>query len=220
MSANMTVDVLPEGWVQMQLGDLLLSASNGMTYKNSPESGGLPISRIQTISHGVIDFGSVGFTGLKEVAEKYLLHHGDILFSHINSLPHLGKVAIYEENMPPLVHGMNLLRLRFKTEVDPTFMFFAFQSHLVRQQVWDRAQHAVNQASINIKQLSAVLVDIPPLGEQEKIVEILEEQLTRLDVALAVVDAIERKTSAMRRSLLHAAFTGELTKVWREGAHV
>jgi hypothetical protein len=34
------------------------------------------------------------------------------------------------------------------------------------------------------------------------------------------VDAIERKASAMRRSLLHSAFTGELTREWREGANV
>jgi hypothetical protein len=51
-------------------------------------------------------------------------------------------------------------------------------------------------------------------------VGILKEQFARLDSSLAIADAIERKSSAMRRSLLHAAFTGELTKVWREGAHV
>ena len=56
--------------------------------------------------------------------------------------------------------------------------------------------------------------------EQEKIVGILEEQLSRLGAALSVADAIERKTSAARRSLLHAAFTGNLTKEWRECAHV
>lgn len=211
MSANMTIDVMPRGWVQMQLGELFLRASNGMTYKNSPESGGLPISRIQTISRGVIDFGSVGFAGLKAVAEKYLLQHGDILFSHINSLPHLGKVAIYDGSMPPLVHGMNLLRLQFRTEVNPTFMFYAFQSHLVRQQVWGKAQHAVNQASVNIRQLSTVSLHIPPLNEQEKIVEILEVQLPRLDAAVASVRAVREKAERFRRSLLHAAFTGALT---------
>jgi len=61
---------------------------------------------------------------------------------------------------------------------------------------------------------------IPPINEQEKIVGILEEQLSRLDGSLMVADEIERKASALRRSLLHAAFTGELTKEWREGAHV
>jgi type I restriction enzyme S subunit len=61
---------------------------------------------------------------------------------------------------------------------------------------------------------------LPPLDVQVKIVEILEEQLSRLDAALLVVDVIEKKVSAFRRSLLHAAFSGNLTREWREGAHV
>ena len=64
------------------------------------------------------------------------------------------------------------------------------------------------------------MIKVPPLAEQEKIVKILEEQLSRLDAALATSDTIEKKASAMRRSLLHGAFTGELTREWRESAHV
>ena len=73
---------------------------------------------------------------------------------------------------------------------------------------------------IVLRNLKTVKMAVPPLKEQEKIVGILEEQLSRLGAALSVADAIERKTSAARRSLLHAAFTGNLTKEWRECAHV
>jgi hypothetical protein len=31
-----------------------------------------------------------------------------------------------------------------------------------------------------------------------------------------VVNEVEQKVNALRRSLLHAAFSGELTKDWRE----
>jgi type I restriction enzyme S subunit len=106
---------------------------------------------------------------------------------------------------------MNLLRLRCVSEVDSSYIFYAFQNLAIRQQIWDRAQHAVNQASVNIKQLSAVLVPVAPLAEQKKIVEILEEQLSRLDAALALVRAVREKSARFRRSLLHAAFTGALT---------
>ena len=63
-------------------------------------------------------------------------------------------------------------------------------------------------------------VPIPPLAEQERIVEILEEQLSRLDAALAVADSVEKRSAALRRSLLHAAFTGRLTEQWREQTNV
>jgi len=61
---------------------------------------------------------------------------------------------------------------------------------------------------------------LPPLEEQTRIVEILEEQLSRLDAVLAAVDATEERCLAMRRSLLNAAFTGRLTENWRETVNV
>jgi len=68
--------------------------------------------------------------------------------------------------------------------------------------------------------MNDIPVRVPPLAEQEKIVEILEEQLSRLDASLALVDSIEKSTSALRRSLLHSAFTGKLTETWREENNV
>jgi type I restriction enzyme S subunit len=73
---------------------------------------------------------------------------------------------------------------------------------------------------ISRKNLSTIELPIPPLAEQERAVEILEGQLSRLDAALAVADAIEKRSAALRRSLLHAAFTGRLTEKWRESVHV
>ena len=73
---------------------------------------------------------------------------------------------------------------------------------------------------IKLGDLRDASISVPPIALQKKIVQILEEQLSRLESALAVADAIENKASAMRRSLLYAAFTGELTKEWREGANV
>jgi type I restriction enzyme S subunit len=202
------------------LSEALLSIRNGVTYQNAPDSGGLPIARIQTIANGEIDFAKVGYAGLAEADPRHLLEPGDILFSHINSQSHVGKVAIYGPGMPRLVHGMNLLRLRPRDSVRPMYLFYALQCPDVRHQIWASTRHAVNQASINIRTLSQVSVPSPPLAEQQRIVEVLDEQLSRLDASLAVADQIEKRSAALRRSLLHAAFTGRLTEQWREHAHV
>jgi type I restriction enzyme S subunit len=83
-----------------------------------------------------------------------------------------------------------------------------------------RLSKGMAQPNISPKQVVAISMGLPPLAEQERIVEILEEQLSRLDAALAVADAIEKRSAALRRSLLHAAFTGRLTEQWRELSHV
>ena len=67
------------------------------------------------------------------------------------------------------------------------------------------------QPQITRTTLTSIEVTVPPPAEQIKIVEILEEQLSRLDAALASVRAVGEKAVRFRRSLLHAAFTGALT---------
>src|SRR5438067_1758837 len=76
----------------------------------------LPISRIETISEGVIDFSRVKYaTPTPRERQKYQLQSGDILFSHINSPEHIGKTALFRSNKP-LIHGINLLLLRVNRE--------------------------------------------------------------------------------------------------------
>ena len=180
---------LPIGWALRPLSAVTNSISNGFTYSNAPQSGGLPISRIQTISHGQIDFEAVGYAGLSaDSMSKHLLQPGDILFSHINSKEHVGKVAIYKTGMRPLLHGMNLLRIVANELVLPEFLFWALRSDAAKSQIFASTRHAVNQASINIRNLQTVLVPVPPLDEQQRIVATLEDHLSRLDKANVETD--------------------------------
>ena len=52
---------------------------------------------------------------------------------------------------------------------------------------------------------------VPLLEEQLKIVALLESHLSRLDSMVELADAMEKQSSGLRRSLLQAAFTGQLT---------
>jgi type I restriction enzyme S subunit len=98
-----------------------------------------------------------------------------ILLSHINSLDQIGKSALYDGIPPVLVHGMNLLMLRCNQRlVLPEYLLFSLRSESLRQKIRNRANIAVNQASINQQSLSAILIDAPPLEEQERIVDVLE----------------------------------------------
>ena len=60
--------------------------------------------------------------------------------------------------------------------------------------------------------MNNIPVLLPPLLEQQKIVEILESHLSHLEASVAIAEAIAKQSSSLRRSLLQAAFTGQLTK--------
>jgi type I restriction enzyme S subunit len=98
-------------------------------------------------------------------------------------------------------------------DIDKEFLYWQLQERTAS--IRARAS-GTTFLEISGKRFSATSLVVPPLTEQREIVQILEEQFSRQEASLALVDAVERKVGALRRSLLHAAFSGELTKDWRE----
>jgi type I restriction enzyme S subunit len=161
---------------KVELGSLFQFIRNGMNVKQDKSGEGLPITRIETISNAVVDPNRVGYAGLTEGdAENWLLEEGDILFSHINSVQHIGKCAVYRGQPSKLVHGMNLLCLRSdRTKLSPEFAKYLLRSGHFRARLSNCIKKAVNQASVSIGDLQAIPVTVPPLPEQRRIAEILD----------------------------------------------
>jgi type I restriction enzyme, S subunit len=100
---------------------------------------------------------------------------GDILFSHINSVEHIGKCAVYRGTPEKLVHGMNLLCLRCDTaKLLPEFAKYLIRGPEFRTRLSNFINKAVNQASVSIGNLKTIPVSVPPLAEQRRIAEVLD----------------------------------------------
>lgn len=161
--------------VTKPLGELVEFMRNGTTAEQNQDGVGYPVTRIETISQGVVDSNRVRFVNLTyNELVKWKLQVGDILFSHINSEEHIGKSALYEGQPTDLVHGMNLLLLRpAQDQVLPSFLHYFLRSPQARSYVRARCKKAINQASINQKELGAMEAIAPPLAEQAKVVDLL-----------------------------------------------
>ena len=158
------------------LRDVIVFMRNGTTAAQNSDGSGFPVTRIETISDGSIDIGRVRFVEIEEDSlEKWKLVTGDILLSHINSVAHIGKSALYQGTPPVLIHGMNLLLIRPDlSKIVPDYLHFALNSRPVRQEIRARCKRAINQASINQKELGAIDIPVPDLFEQHRIVDILK----------------------------------------------
>jgi type I restriction enzyme, S subunit len=163
-------------WPSVRFGDLFTFIRNGMNVQQDKSGRGLPITRIETIAEGVVDGSRVGFAGLAEPdCREWLLAPGDLLLSHINSVSHIGKCAIYIGAPVKLVHGMNLLCLRCDTaRLLPRFATYLIRSNDFKAALLPSIKRAVNQASVSIADLRQVGVQLPPLGEQRRISDILD----------------------------------------------
>lgn len=163
---------LPEGWREIAIGDCLEDFRNGWTYDTRATDGSMPITRIETISNGIIDYNRVGFAQPDDRLDAFRLRRNDILFSHINSVEHIAKVAIKEDDRL-LYHGMNLIRLRPNELVDPGFLFARLQSNEARTHFRSVCKKAVNQASLNKGEIGGYRFAMPSLEEQRRIAKVL-----------------------------------------------
>lgn len=192
----------------VSLTDVLMSCGNGMTVDQDDSGTGVPVTRIETIWNGNIDAARVKWTTIViDAARKHFLNSGDILFSHINSPKHIAKTAIYTGIPENLLHGINLLRLQpDKSKVAPVWLLFFLKSPPVREFFRLRCKQAVNQASLNQKNLSDLRFSLPLLSRQEEFarhVSTVVASISEHDRALAM-------SNTLFSSLQHRAFRGEL----------
>lgn len=198
---------LPQGWEWVRLGTLLDRISNGYSGGQSKSPTNFPLTRIETISKSTVDFSRVGYcTDIQEPdIQKYRLKVGDILLSHINSDLHLGKTALYTEDRL-LIHGTNLLLLRSSAHVDSGFINLLINQLRLTGFFLTIAQHAIGQASINQSKITSILVALPPLAEQSRIVTRVEELMQLCD-ALEASGQLEAQQHAQLVCTLLATLT-------------
>ena len=182
-----------------KLKDISEFIRNGVTIKQDISSKeGIPITRIETISKGTIDFNKLGYANIFKI-EKYkewLLKKGDILISHINSEKHLGKSAIYLDNNYDIIHGMNLLCIRaIDKKVFPEYLQLFFKTNQYKKQIKKITKKSVNQASFSVNDFKEILITVPDLNIQEKIIKkikVLEKILENNKLKLAYLSELTK----------------------------
>ena len=140
------------GVKEVKLKELLLVFRNGASIKQFEGAEGLPITRIETISDATINPLKVGYANIfDDKYQDYYLQEGDILLSHINSVTHLGKCAIYTNPIDKLIHGMNLLMLRANKDlILPKYLYYVLNSKQFKVQLPKITKKSVNQASMTV----------------------------------------------------------------------
>lgn len=195
---------LPPEWEVVKLGESLDTLRNGTTKRQNKDGKGYAVSRIETISTSLVNPAKVGYIEslTDDEVVNYRLRHGDILFSHINSEPYLGNSAIYKDNPPLLIHGMNLLVVRPNiSQLGPEFLNFLFNYYRMTGVFVGIASRAVNQSSINQGKLKALLIPLPSIPEQKEIAAVLSAIQEAKEKTEAVIKALRELKESLTKHL-------------------
>ena len=165
---------IPEGWMWVRWGDLSESIQYGY---NAPaqSAGRIQMVRISDIQNGKVLWESVPFCDIQEnEIPNYLLKKNDILFARTGGT--VGKSYLVKDVPGEAIYAGYLIRTRYSEYLCPEYMKYFMESSLYWSQL-KNGTIATAQPNCNGKTLSKMVLPLPPIAEQKRIVEKLEELL-------------------------------------------
>ena len=204
---------LPENWCWARLGDISLKLHYGFTASAAPH-GNAKLLRITDIQNNRVMWPNVPFCTVTEKGlTDYGLHNRDIVIARTGGT--IGKSYIVRNLDETSVFASYLIRVIPSELVSEEYLKIFMESPLYWQQLEDKSQ-GTGQPNVNGKALSNLILPLPTISEQHRIVEFVHgitseiEKLEHDEQKLAVLES--EFPERMRAALLQAAMCGELTK--------
>ena len=204
---------IPESWMWVRWGDLSESIQYGY---NAPaqSTGRIKMVRISDIQEGKVLWQTVPFCNIQEdEIPNYLLKKNDILFARTGGT--VGKSYLVKDVPNESIYAGYLIRTRYSESLCPEYMKYFMESSLYWTQL-KNGTIATAQPNCNGKTLSKMVLPLPPLAEQKRIVAKIEELLPYIDRYEQAWSKLEQFNSRfpedMKKSLLQYAIQGKLVE--------
>ena len=191
---------IPESWEWVRWGTLSESIQYGY---NAPaqKNGRIKMVRISDIQDNSVLWETVPYCDIKEnEIDTYLLKPNDILFARTGGT--VGKSYLVQEVPEEAIYAGYLIRTRYSDQLCSQYLKYFMESELYWSQLREGTM-ATAQPNCNGKTLGNMLVPIPPLYEQIRIVEKLNT---------AMVHVIEYGAAHSKAKQLNDSFSEQLKK--------
>lgn len=200
-----------EHWVEIELGKILETTSGGTPSRSNSNlyKGNIPWLKSGELNDGIITNSEefISEEALEKSSAK-LFPKGTILIALYGAT--LGKLGIL--GIPSATNQAICAIFSCKNINDKYIFSFLFseRDNLIK------AGFGAAQPNISQLTIRSIKVPLPPLAEQQRIVEKLDAILPRVKAAKARLEKMSKILKRFRQSLLAAACSGKLTEDWRQ----
>jgi type I restriction enzyme, S subunit len=204
------LEVLPDGWAWTTIDCVTVDSLYGPRFGSE-----------QYADHGVptirtTDLGFDGRIRLKDpprIAEAHAnladwgLRDGDLLVTRTGAT--IGKSAVYSEYIGPALPSAYLIRFRPILSELGRWLHLFLSSPRGQQQL-GLGTTATAQPNVNARTIGAFLLPIAPLGEQRRILAVVQEAFGTAEAVEERVHSSSERLDRIEQAALAKAFRGEL----------
>lgn len=209
---------IPENWCWTYIKFLFDVTSSKRVHKEDWTNTGIPFYRTRELvklsEQGYVD-NELFIT--EDLYDKIIADYGkptagDVLISGVGTI---GVPYVVENSTPFYFKDGNVIWFQNRKKCNAKYIYYLYKSLFMYNQIHGMSS-GTTVDTYTIVNANGTMLPLPPLTEQQRIVDRIESIFAKVDEAKekaqAVVDGFELRKSA----ILHKAFTGELTRAWRK----
>lgn len=204
---------IPNNWCWTYFKDIFY-IENGYAFKKIDyKKEGIPLVRISNIENGIVNINECIYVNkLEKNEEKYVIEKGDLLIALSGATT--GKNGVYYlDEIAYLNQRIGNIKIKNKEKVLNEYRnyYIALKNEDILNLAYGGAQ-----PNISPKVIEFISIPLPPIKEQQRIVNIIESLFAKLDRAKELIENTLAQFEQNKMAILHKAFTGELTVKWRK----
>lgn len=203
---------VPENWVWVRLGSLYeVNPKNKAA--DELDAAFIPMEKISAGMLSEYSYETQEWCKAKKGHTQFA--DGDVAFAKISPCFENRK-SMMLNNLPNSIGGgtTELIILR-NASINQKYTFWLVSDERFIRGGVQTYSGTVGQQRINMDYVRSYPIPLPPLSEQQRIVERSEELFAKLDEAKERLQEVVDSFAVRKAAILHKAFTGELTKQWR-----
>ena len=204
---------VPSGWEWCRLGNIQYLLTDGTHSRPQYTNTGIPFLSVKDISSGYVSFENVKYISLEDhlkLSKRCEPKRGDLLITKVGTTG----IPVIVNTDRPFSLFVSLALVKFFNEyVDSRFLLIMMNSPLVQEQVKINTRGVGNKNWV-LNAIYNTLILLPPLAEQQRIVEKIESLLPKVEAYGKAQEELEKLNEALpeqlKKSILQEAIEGRL----------
>ena len=209
---------IPNSWIWVSLGDLCILLSRGKSPKYS-DNEKYPVFAQKCNQPNGLALEKALFldeTTLEKWPEYFRLRDKDIVINSTGTGT-VGRVGFYvsealSSKYPFIVPDSHVTVVRVGENIMPEYVFYALRSTSIQKIMFNQFRGSTNQKEFYIDSVYSIPIPLPPLAEQKRIVERVEEIFRLLDTIDEAQEKYSADAESLKAKVITAGIQGKLTE--------